>query len=822
MFMNVNAKLNVCGLTAFVFAVLLAACGGGDDSGEPGEARGVSRAQAIAISSDLTQLPGASTSMYSETRKLREFTYDDSGPTGWGVNTWPENGSVPSAIVDLNTDRNHADSGTGSVHFKITTAAANFRLQAFGFEAGKRYRVTARIKSPQGIAPELLVRGGGPAYPVYAHSKISGTGLFQSVSIEGITAEAATLFLYAPAGQDIYLDSLVISEVVQAPKIVRIYSDNYDDGTSEWIANQWSEEGSVPSAVADINLNPNNTYMSSRGSGHFKIIARAANFRLKAVRKDDPAKPLFEAGKRYRVTAQIKSPQGTITELLIRGGGPVYPPYAFRQIKGTGEFQSISIEGVTAEQDPNVFLYTPVGVDVYVDDLEVVEVLQDELAPFNAANPIPDTLFGLHLNKAGLHQSWPRIGQSVIRLHDTGSHWCNLETAPGSWIGGNDDRLQTMVDFVRQRAPSAHIIYTMGQTPSFYAENSTANSYYCTAGGTKKGASSPPSDMTKWRDYVRRVGLAYKGKISYWEIWNEWDIPKNYSGSVAQMVEMTRIAHQELKAIDPANKIVAPSVTARLGTQHIDRFLRAGGAQYIDIVNFHAYEAGAPETMLSAITNVREIMVANNIGNKPLWNTEGGFSCDKNVDPTCDSQTHLGPYELANPLRYLVLMALKGVANFNYYHWEGRVKTNALVYGTWEDSTSENCANYDPNLIKYNPACPTPLGKNYAQAVTWLRGATLVDAYKVSGKVGSIYVFKLQVNGAMRVILWTEGDDEVVLLHKEGVGFSGPTWDRLKFQSMLDGKSVKTQIPEDAVAGDSSGSYKYVTVSKTPLLLTVN
>lgn len=582
--------------------------------------------------------------------------------------------------------------------------------------------------------------------------------------------------------------------------ITRSEKSVYTNGTYEsaafnWTANTWSDGGSSPDVAVDLNTNNVNAHSGSN-SAHFKITSPAATFVLTDFS--------FSAGKRYKVTAWVKADTDAKIELLVRGGGPGYFPYAIAQTQANAVWQQITIEGIPNEAT-NLFLNMPTGVNVYLDDLQIFEITQDELAPANKSTSIPDTMFGLHINRLGTHNAWPKVGQKVIRLHDTGTHWCDLETSPGTW---DFSRLDYFVQHVEKNDASAVMIYNMGQSPTDYSSNPSAPSFYC----GNKGASSPPKDMAAWRNYVTTIGQRYKNNnIRYWEIWNEWDIPQNYSGDVTTMVEMARIANDVLKGINANNKIVAPSVTARLGTQFVERFLKAGGGAYVDIMNMHAYEPSSETSLMGAISNIRTIMAANGVDTKPLWNTEGSFQCDPLTQPGCVSSTSLSSADLAAPLRNMLLMWTKGVSNFNYYHWEGINATGALVYGLWEKQAPDSCA--------YNPDCPTPLGKTHAQAVTWLKSATLTDAYAAQGTNGRIYVFKMLSGGKFRVILWTDGGDESIRLPKEKSNFSGTTWDSLKYAAKLDGNGTKTSIPIDYLSG-SSTRYKYITVSVTPTLLT--
>ena len=66
-----------------------------------------------------------------------------------------------------------------------------------------------------------------------------------------------------------------------------------------------------------------------------------------------------------------------------------------------------------------------------------------------------------------------------------------------------------------------------GMTPGWAAQDRNAKSHYFV------GASSPPADIEDWRAYVRAVATRYKGRIRYWELWNEVNDKLFYSGAVS-------------------------------------------------------------------------------------------------------------------------------------------------------------------------------------------------------------------------------------------------------------------------------------------------
>jgi len=212
--------------------------------------------------------------------------------------------------------------------------------------------------------------------------------------------------------------------------------------------------------------------------------------------------------------------------------------------------------------------------------------------------------------------------------------------------------------------------------------------------------------------YVRTVAERYKGRIRHYEIWNEPNLTRFFSGSVQEMVTLARLAYQTLKDVDPAVSVVSPAPVGPGGIEWLDRYMGLGGARYLDIVGYHFYViAGPPEGMIPTITAVHSVMEKYGIRDRPLWNTETGrviASCCRPVTPGLvgfgPSTPVLDPY-LAQAYvgRALVLGWANEVARFFWYAWD-----NAAM-GLAED---------DGKVAK-------PAGIAYSQVASWLIGATV-------------------------------------------------------------------------------------------------
>ena len=239
---------------------------------------------------------------------------------------------------------------------------------------------------------------------------------------------------------------------------------------------------------------------------------------------------------------------------------------------------------------------------------------------------IPRSFFGIHIhnhhpNISMISEPWKEdINFGSIRLWDSGTYWPALEPNKGEYVF---DTLDAYVEMGMHY--NVEIVLTLGITPSWAASKPDKLSPY--GEGT---SCSPPKDMNDWEAYVDTLGMRYDNQIMYWEIWNEPDIPIEpfYCGSIWDMVEMTRIAHNVLKNINPGNKIVSPSVTQYFPIWLLP-YMLYGGRHYVDVIGFHFYYVPYIQpTFLLPYYNIPIIKIIRYIvgmDDVPIWYTEGGF-----------------------------------------------------------------------------------------------------------------------------------------------------------------------------------------------------
>ena len=423
----------------------------------------------------------------------------------------------------------------------------------------------------------------------------------------------------------------------------------------------------------------------------------------------------FKQGHVYRARLLVASPTQTRIQLLLRRTGPHYDAGAIRSVMAGPEPQEVIIEGGFSTDDVPGFFGLAIREPgcVIVDDASLIDVTDEVLARPTPSEPIPATYFGFHINKLGSHNVWPDLSAGLLRLWDTGTCWCHLQPESNRW---NWARADYYLQHVQRFSPATQVMMTLGITPEWAAPKTGKRSY--------TGSSTPPCDLETWRIYVKTVGERYRGRIRYWEVWNESDYAGFYTGTITQMVQMARVAWEELKAIDPQNQILTPNIT-QAGLGWLDDYLTAGGGAYADIVSYHNYPPATPECAVAGYAAVQDIVRAHGLTRKPIWNTEGAIE----AKTVFTEENAMGVVART----YLVQWA-QGIRNFNWYCWDIH----------WPGG-----ANLSQDLLRAELA---PGGKAYRTVARWLVGSTLLQR-RVEG---STWLLDLQEASGQRVrIAWT-------------------------------------------------------------------
>ncbi len=339
---------------------------------------------------------------------------------------------------------------------------------------------------------------------------------------------------------------------------------------------------------------------------------------------------------------------------------------------------------------------------------------------FPIDKPIQDTLFGLHMhNVLKKDKPWPTVPFKTWRLWDTGICWPEIQPNKNQWDFTLIDKAVKLAE-----EKNVDIVINIGLSPRWAAARPNNKSGY-----GEELTASEPGNIEDWKIYVRALAERYKGKIKYWEIWNEPDLTLFYTGTPKKMVELVKEAYLILKEVDPENKIISPSVTGYVALlPWLKSFLDQGGKDYIDIIGTHFYvwfKTDTPEKVISTINTIREYANANGLNDIPIWNTECGIRKENVTDP-----------ELA--IGYIARLSLVqwyyGIERFMIYSWDN---------------------NYQIRMVDKDYKVENNVALAFRETQKWLIGATVKDMIKVGNNV---WIARLKRNDAEARIIWHSND----------------------------------------------------------------
>ncbi len=254
------------------------------------------------------------------------------------------------------------------------------------------------------------------------------------------------------------------------------------------------------------------------------------------------------------------------------------------------------------------------------------------------------------------------------------------------------------------------------------------------------GTYAPPDDFQDFADFVSAVVSRYRGRIQYYQLWNEPNIYPEwgvYPISPEQYTDLLKAGATAARAADPDVVIISGALAATIelspnapaGANNLNdliflqRMYDAGAAPYFDIVALQGYGLWSGPTdrrMHPRVLNiahhqfVRDLMVKNGDAQKPIWLAEMNWNAAPDGVPP-----NYGKVTLAEQARYLPLAYARiqqewpwiGVANTWYLKratdaWETEGKPEAYFRLLQPDFTPMPV--YDA-MKAYITALPSPL-----------------------------------------------------------------------------------------------------------------
>ena len=341
---------------------------------------------------------------------------------------------------------------------------------------------------------------------------------------------------------------------------------------------------------------------------------------------------------------------------------------------------------------------------------------------------VPATYFGMTVQyfmttqpavQYGTTRSWDAYYYSYNNT--PGVDWPHISTSRGSY---NFTALDSFISV--NQARNQDIIYTFGLTPQ-WASADPSN----TSSGYGPGECAPPASLADWDAFVTAIVTHAKGKIKYWELWNEPQDSYGYCGDIPTMVALSQHAYAIIKAIDPTATVLSPAVTSNDGPAWLEGYLKAGGGAYFDVLAFHGYWSTTAEDITTVVGTYNALAATYGLTAKPVWDTEASWAGRNGGVGGLTDLTQRAAFLS----KYYLLHWSLGVSRFVWYAYDATSQWGQL----WD---STNGLHQD--------------GVAYGQTYAWMVGATLTAPCSEDGQ-GTWSCHLTRPNGYQALALWNSG-----------------------------------------------------------------
>lgn len=215
---------------------------------------------------------------------------------------------------------------------------------------------------------------------------------------------------------------------------------------------------------------------------------------------------------------------------------------------------------------------------------------------------------------------------------------------------------------------------------------------------------APPDDVQDFAAFVAAVVERYKGRVKYYQLWNEPNIYPEWGSAAIDpeaYVELLKAGATAARAVDPNVVIIAGALASTINLQpgdpppgnslsdllFLQRMYNAGAAPYFDVMamqGYGLYSGPTDQRMHPRVINisrhqfVRDLMVKNGDAEKPIWIAEMNW----NAAPD-DVEPRYGRVSPAQQARYLPMAYQRVIED---WPWIGVASTWYLKRATdaWE------------------------------------------------------------------------------------------------------------------------------------------
>jgi hypothetical protein len=224
------------------------------------------------------------------------------------------------------------------------------------------------------------------------------------------------------------------------------------------------------------------------------------------------------------------------------------------------------------------------------------------------------------------------------------------------------------------------------------------------------GEKAPPDDLQDYINYAVAVAERYRGRIRYYQVWNEPNIYPEWGNQDVSPEAYTNLlcrTYDALKAVDPEIVVISGALagTVSLSGRDLNDFIflqrmyDAGAGACFDIMSVQAYglNSGPTDRRMRPTTvtfarheYIRDLMVANGDAHKPIWISEAAWNPvdEPDVPPDIPLREQYGTGTQEQAARYMPLAYQRaqeewpwiGVINYWFFKRASDAERNQPFY----------------------------------------------------------------------------------------------------------------------------------------------
>lgn len=261
-----------------------------------------------------------------------------------------------------------------------------------------------------------------------------------------------------------------------------------------------------------------------------------------------------------------------------------------------------------------------------------VDPTKDQRLPFMVERPGVNVEL-LQYSAIELESALEQIRSANFRWVRQFAYWDEIETERGAFDWDAWDQVAAALRRYRELEP----VVVLMNSPPWAREN---------RGDDESTRTAPPHALADFAAFSREFAARYGDVIDYYQVWDEPNLGDAWGGSdprPAAYVALLAAAREAILHADPSARIVAAGLAPTVETagrnisdiRYLDAMYALGARELMDAVAGKPYgQFSAPsdrrvdEGLLnfSRIIALREVMLANGDGKKPLWASNYGWN----------------------------------------------------------------------------------------------------------------------------------------------------------------------------------------------------